>query len=226
MLFLNVTTENGRPRRLTQPERSAATRQALLDSTIECLIEFGYDKATTDQISERVGLSRGAHLHHFQTRATLIVAATGELAKRIAADLGDRIDQLPEGTGRRGAALDTIWEVFTGPLFQAVLELAIHARTEPQLQRQFGLLEQVVRHGSGRLLRQVFGRDLADHRFDDMIALVVSTIRGLAILPILDPSYSPEKRWGFCRTSLLSLMQDDPDGVGAIAAPQGNGGSK
>lgn len=217
---MTAITQNARPRRLTQPERSAATRQALLDSTIECLIELGYDQSTTAVISERAGLSRGAHLHHFQTRGALIVAAADELARRMGTDLEDRIEQLPDGSEQIGAALDMVWEVFSGPLFRAVLELAVHARTETELRANFGPLEQVVRHGSGRLLRRAFGRKPGDRSVDDVIALVLSTIRGLAILPILDPTYDPTRRWRFCRTALLDMLQaashvNSPARVGA-----------
>ena len=207
---MGAITQTTRPRRLTQPERSAATRQALLDATIECLVELGYDQSTTAEISERAGLSRGAHLHHFQTRGALIVAAAEELARRMGADLEDRIALLPDGSERVGAALDMVWEVFSGPLFVAVLELAVHARTEPELRANFEPVEQVVRHGSGRLLRRAFGREPADRTVDDAIALVVSTIRGLAILPILDPAYDPRKRWQFSRAALLEMLQARP----------------
>ena len=126
------------------------------------------------------------------------------------ADLELRIGQLPGGSERVGAALDMVWEVFTGPLFQAVLELAVHARTETELRDNFKPVEHVVRHGSGRLLRRAFGREPADHSVDDVIALVLSAIRGLAILPILDPAYDPTKRWEFCRTALLGMIREEP----------------
>src|SRR5579872_1471482 len=205
---MGVMTQNPRRRRLTQPERSAATRKALLDATIECLVELGYDQSTTAEISERAGLSRGAHLHHFQTRGALIVAAAQELAQRMGADLEQRIEQLPGGSERIPAALDMVWEVYSGPLFQAVLELAVHARTETELRANFKPAELIVRHGSGRLLRRAFGREPADHAVDDVIALVLSTVRGLAILPILDPTYDPTKRWEFCRTALLGMIRE------------------
>jgi AcrR family transcriptional regulator len=54
--------------RRSQAERSAATRDALLDATIVCLVEDGYANTTTSRVAERAGVSRGAHLHHFQTR--------------------------------------------------------------------------------------------------------------------------------------------------------------
>ncbi len=196
-----------RPRRMTQPERSAATRQALLESTIECLVELGFDRSTTGEISERAGLSRGAHLHHFQTRTALVVAAAQELSRRIAADLEDRIQSLPEGADRVGAALDAVWEVFTGPLFVAVMELALHARTDEELGVQFKPVERAVRRDTGRMLRRAFGREQTDRTLDDAIGMVLATIRGLAILPILDPNTDLTKRWAVCREPLVALVQ-------------------
>jgi len=125
------------------------------------------------------------------------------------ADLEQRIGQLPGGSERIGAALDMVWEVFTGPLFQAVLELAVHARTETELRANFKPVEHVVRHGSRRLLRRALGRDAADHSVDDVIALVLAAIRGLAILAILDPAYDATKWWEFCRTALLGMIREE-----------------
>ena len=39
--------------RRSQAERSAATREALLDATIDCLIEEGYASTTTARVAER-----------------------------------------------------------------------------------------------------------------------------------------------------------------------------
>ncbi len=76
------TRAEPRPTRRSQAERSASTREALLDATIACLVEDGYANTTTARVSERAGLSRGAHLHHFQTRQALLAAAMEHLAER------------------------------------------------------------------------------------------------------------------------------------------------
>ena len=75
------TTPASRPRR-SQAERSAATREALLDAAIDCLYEHGYSRTTTAMVAERAGLSRGAHLHHFQTRDALVAAACERLIEK------------------------------------------------------------------------------------------------------------------------------------------------
>src|SRR5436190_18849808 len=74
----------GRPPRRTQAERRATTRTALLDATIDCLVEEGYAGTTTTRIVERAGVSRGAQVHHFPTKAELVAEAVRHLAgKRI-----------------------------------------------------------------------------------------------------------------------------------------------
>jgi AcrR family transcriptional regulator len=202
-----TTSRQDRPRRLSQPERSAATRQALLDSTIDSLVEVGYDKATTLEISEGAGLSRGAHLHHFKTRASLFAAATAALAERVTLDLQERVERLPDGKRRLPAALDMIWELFTGPLFQAVLELAVHARTDPEMRASLDPVERMIGRESRPLLRRAFGRDPDDDQLDGLIALSTATIRGLAILPLLDPDYDHVTRWESHRATLVGLLE-------------------
>ena len=54
-------------RRRTQAERREETRTALLDATIECLVEFGYAKTTTGRIADLAGVSRGAQIPYFRT---------------------------------------------------------------------------------------------------------------------------------------------------------------
>ena len=85
--------------RRSQAERSATTREALLDAAIACLIEEGYASTTTSRVAERAGVSRGAHLHHFQTRTALVGAAVEQLARRWLGELRDASEALPDGPG-------------------------------------------------------------------------------------------------------------------------------
>jgi AcrR family transcriptional regulator len=165
-------------------------------------------KATTSEISERAGLSRGAHLHHFQTRATLLAAAALSLGERGAEDLRRGVERLPQGPGRLPAALDMVWELFGGPLFQAVLELSVHARTDPELRLQLDPLERAIGTEALPLLRVAFGREPDDGGLDDWVAMATATIRGLAILPVLGLRYDPARRWPYCRERLLAVFPD------------------
>src|SRR5882762_10466882 len=142
-----------RPRRLTQQERSAATRQALLDATIDCLIELGYEKATTSEISERALLSRGAHQHHFENRAKLFAAAAQQLALRSYDVLEKELAQVPDGPDRARDLLDVLWRTFNGPLYQVVVDLSVHARTDPELRAHLEPLEEMLEQKAWPLIR-------------------------------------------------------------------------
>src|SRR5271155_2174679 len=73
--------------RRTQAERRTATREALLDATIDCLAEEGYAKTTTRRIAERAHVTPGALQHHFSTRAELLGHARRHLGSRFAREM-------------------------------------------------------------------------------------------------------------------------------------------
>jgi len=120
-------------RRRTQAERSAATQAQLLDATIECLAEVGYARTTTAVVAERAGVSRGAQLHHFPTKADLVTHAMERVFDRRREEFVGAIVMLPEGLDRAAAAVDLLWAMVSGPTFYAWLELTVAARTDPEL---------------------------------------------------------------------------------------------
>jgi AcrR family transcriptional regulator len=130
-----------RPRR-TQAERSAFTRGQLLDATIDCLHELGYARTTTTEIAERAGVSRGAQLHHFPTKSELVITAVEHLFERRHAEFVRAIAGLPAGPERAAAAIDLLWSMVSGPTFYAWLELAVAARTDPELRESVASLTE------------------------------------------------------------------------------------
>jgi len=65
----------------TQQQRREETRRALLDAAVESLIEVGFARTTTLEVQRRADVSRGALLHHFPSKAELLVAAVDHLAE-------------------------------------------------------------------------------------------------------------------------------------------------
>ena len=149
-------TRDGKVRR-TQEERSAETRTRLLDATVDCLIDLGYADTTTTVIAERAGVSRGAQLHHFPTKAELVAAAVEHLARRIGEDLHHEAAKLPADGDRVSAAVDLLWSRFSTPLFPAFLELLVAARTDAELRKHLKAVEERLAHSMQRQVEEVFG---------------------------------------------------------------------
>lgn len=153
---------------LTQQERRDATRLKLLDATIGCLVDIGYAGTTLQRVQERAGVSRGALLHHFACKEDLLVAAVHHVATAQSEHLG--------ASRGRGAGLETLREVMSGPVFLAGLELWLAARTEPALREALRPAERDV----GQSLRTLFG-DAERVELEGLLAL----LRGLAVASVL-----------------------------------------
>jgi AcrR family transcriptional regulator len=195
------------PRR-SQAERSAATRDALLDATIECLVEDGYANTTTSRVAERAGVSRGAHLHHFQTRQALVAAAMERLAERRGAELLAAAESLPEGRERLVQGLDLLWASYANPLFQAALDLWSHARTDADLRERLVPVERRLDRQTLAITKQLFPAIAEQPDFDRLIEMAVSTIRGLALLDTLHPGDGRNrKQWRYSRARLVELFE-------------------
>lgn len=196
------------PARRSQSERRAATRSALLDATVACLVEVGYAQTTTALICERAGLSRTAHLHHYGSRAALVAAGLTHLAEQQVGMLEARIAGLPRGARRPAKALDLIWDAFTTPLFRTTVELAAAARTDVDLRAEYLPIQDVLDREVMVLCERVFPDQAGRRDFDRLMDLVLSTIRGLAIRDIADPDAAADpRRWSYARAQLLRALQ-------------------
>jgi AcrR family transcriptional regulator len=119
--------------RVPVQKRSLATRTALLEAAIDCLVERGYVATTTIETARRAGVSRGAMLHHFPSKAELLAEAVEHLFDRRRAEFLEAFAAIHPKADRLDAALDLLWSMFQGPAFVAWTELWVAARTDPEL---------------------------------------------------------------------------------------------
>lgn len=118
---MTIVTTRRRPR----VRDADATRRRILDATIETLVRRGYPATTTMEVQRTAGVSRGALLHHFPTRAKLVVAALFDLARRQAEQFDGPAREAPgDDRDRIDRVLDLLWSASSSPLFEAPAELA------------------------------------------------------------------------------------------------------
>jgi AcrR family transcriptional regulator len=210
------TAAAGRPERRTQAERSARTRERLLDATLDCLAERGWAGTTTTEVAERAGVSRGAQLHHFPTRGELVAAAVERLADRRMAEFGEAVRHLPPDSDWISAGIDLVWQAFQDPTAQALLELLVAARTDAELR---ACLAPVARQLDARLdafAGAVFPAPFAKSpRLSNLRRIAFLLLQGLAVASILDDA--PDRRnevLGFLkeisRDTLASIEKETP----------------
>lgn len=143
----------------TQAQRSAQTRAALLDATLECLVELGYARTTTTEIVHRAGLSLGAMVHHFPSKNELMTAAVGHLLQRRQAEFRAEMAAAGQTSDRMATAIDLLWKAFSGPTFVAWVELWVGSRSDPELASAVTVMEEQFLNSSQELFRELFPPD-------------------------------------------------------------------
>jgi AcrR family transcriptional regulator len=184
----------------TQQQRREETRRALLDAAVESLIEVGFARTTTLEVQRRANVSRGALLHHFPSKAELLVAAVDHLAEMRAKEMKAFASQLPPERGPRAADDDTapgadertevvlglLWQCFSGTFFKVSMELRTAARTDPELRRVLTVAERSLRDRIVAQSRTLFGRAVADHpNLERALDLTLQLMIGAAMSSVL-----------------------------------------
>lgn len=178
----------------TQQQRRDETRRALLDAAVESLIEVGFARTTTLEVQRRADVSRGALLHHFPSKAELLVAAVDHLAEMRARELKVLSAALPPNGGRErtDAVLDLLWQCFSGTFFQVAMELRTAARTDPELRPVLATAEKALRERILAQARTLFGKEVAEHPgLERALDLTLQLMIGAAMSAVL---HSEERR--------------------------------
>jgi len=69
---------------------AAATRDRLIEATIECMADYGPAGATVERITRIAGVSRGLVRHHFGSKQSLLLEAFRRLADEMRAAFGGK----------------------------------------------------------------------------------------------------------------------------------------
>jgi len=192
-----LMSRDAKPRapRRTQQERAEEMRRILRDATVESLIEVGYARTTTLEVQRRADVSRGALLYHFPSKAMLLVAAVHHFAVLRIDDLKERQAQLDDEGDRVSQVIDMLWEMFSGPIFYAALELWNAARTDEALREALVEEERQLGKALRRLCRELFGPTIADKpRFLEAVDMSLLMIRGMGLTTICLLYTSPSPR--------------------------------
>ena len=195
--------------------RSRATRRRLLRACVASLAERGLAGTTTPEVCRRAGVSQGALFKHFPSKHALLAAAVEDLFASLVAEYRRGLSAVSASEDRVGAAVRRLWEIMTRPTLQAVFELMVAGRSDPQLRRALEAVQ--ARHldnlrGAARELFPSAAGDGAD--LDALLDVVLSALQGasLGALVLSDPAADAK------RLELLTALARRV--LGAAAGPE------
>ncbi|WP_410655138.1 TetR/AcrR family transcriptional regulator [Amycolatopsis sp. lyj-112] len=190
-------------------------RIRLLDATIDCLVEYGYAGTTTTRVADRAGVTRGAQVHHFPTKADLVTSAIRHLAAKRTGVAMAEIDRLKASADPVGDALQLLWEMHQGPVFSATVELWVASRTDPELRAQMAVVEPIATSSLVEFGKALLPDHSAHPEFLHAVYTAMDVVRGILIASWATRDQAElEARWDRGRRHLIllfaALMQPSP----------------
>lgn len=177
---------NVRVKRVPNAQRSATTRAKIINAAIDCLHEVGYHQTSTVLVSERARVSRGAMLHHFPSKADLIIAVAERLQQMRGELHRERLAKARTTRQRFLMLVDVLWEAMLSPSGIARIELMLSTRSDPEMSDRFEALNDELdrRH---KAVIWSYAEDLGlsgkrhKAKMDAFVQLYAAALRGLAI---------------------------------------------
>ncbi|WP_116200542.1 TetR/AcrR family transcriptional regulator [Amycolatopsis circi] len=172
--------------------RTSESLAKILDAAVECLVESGYQGATTLEVQARAGVSRGRLLHHFPSRDALLVAAAQHLAAARVAEMAMQstaeITAGPSTRKRIDQAVELMWTTYQQPYFWAAMELWIAARHNPGIQAALEPAERSLYTAIRSVVDQMFGAAYVKKaQYSQVRELLLTSMRGVALTYSFDP---------------------------------------
>ena len=167
----------------TGQDAEVPTADRVVDAAVECILDEGFYRASTNAIARRAGVTWGVIQHHFGTREALMLAIFERAAQRMdllfgSADL--RAERLED---RVEALADLVWSFYRQPEFLAYVQVLLNLGQDPRtadrtLQTLASLNARMASH-LPRLRRQVLDGDVPGGA--DQFRFVFETLRGVAV---------------------------------------------
>ncbi len=166
-----------------QAQKSASTRNLIVESAISCFVELGYARTTTTVIANKAGLSRGAMLHHFPSKIDIVRAAVEHLhGKRLRAFRRAMARPPAQGADRVMLGVQAFWDHVRHPMFVAFFELSVAARTDPELAGILRPTQEAFEREWYRTAKEVFPEwEGRGEQFDIALDLSRYVMEGMAI---------------------------------------------
>lgn len=158
-------------------------RDVLLEATISCLHEHGYSGTTTPMVAEAAGVSRGAMLHHFRTKADLMAFVMEEVFEQEVALYKKLLAGIDDPRERLIAYPAAVWTVLSRPEAVAVLEILQGARSDTEAWKKLDLVRLKIEESAKAHLREEFPRGVSNA----LLQLIVGAARGLSVTQVIAP---------------------------------------
>jgi AcrR family transcriptional regulator len=177
----------GTTRRRTQAERTEATRTRILKAAANLIRTRGYARFRTADVAAEAGLSRGAQLHHFPTKDSLVVATLEHVFEQAQILSRRRAGALNRPRDLIEAVIEDAREFFFSEHFFVAIDIVLSTSTDQAVRKQILDISRKAR----RPVETAWTEALAASGVPaalapDIVALTLGLVRGMAMRTLWD----------------------------------------
>jgi AcrR family transcriptional regulator len=170
------------------------THQRIVDAALDCILEFGFYRASSTEIARRAGMTWGAIQYYFGTRERLLLAAL-EVSEHEFARLMEAADISGEDTVDR---LEKLGAVLCGqygrPRYLATLQIVLNMAHSPETSVETAAALDAINARLSDRLAALFALAIgADLVRTETAGLVFHAFRGLALSYLIGLQSAPEE---------------------------------
>ena len=204
-------SSNGRTKTGTKPKplregEDTTTSAKVIDAAVQCILDEGFYRASSNQIARRAGVTWGVIQYHFGTREGLLLAVFRHSADALLAHLENATITGDTTHERLESLADVIWSYYRRPEFLAYMQILLNLTHDPTTAEDTVTTLTTLNQHTFGLWQTLINEALPEHnRTPETARVLFDVLRGLAIGQELTdalPSVGPR-------------VKEDPDPVRA-----------
>jgi AcrR family transcriptional regulator len=166
----------------TKRASEQATRRAVIDAAVACILERGFYRASSNEIARRAGVTWGVIQHHFGTREALMLAVLEDGALHFTETLAAASIDAATTAGRIEQLLDILARHYGEPQYLAYLQVALNMDHDPETSAEVRATMVAVAERSTERLRTLVRDALGPATSQpDLAATVFLVLRGFVV---------------------------------------------
>jgi AcrR family transcriptional regulator len=162
--------------------RSQETRKRVIQAAVDCIVDEGYYRASSNRIAERAGVSWGVIKHHFGTREKLLLAVLADRDAKLIATLNSSSIRGETVAERLKSFISQMFTFYRTPDYLAGLQITLNMGRDPETRAETAAALSEMSQIIPQRLHEVFSTvALGDPRIEADWLTLFEIVRGLSI---------------------------------------------
>lgn len=172
-------TKPARQTKQTAGAGDPATRQRVIDAAVECILELGFYRASTNAIARQAGVTWGVLQHYFGSRERLMVEVLRHGADQFVASIEDAVIGGSEPRARLEQFIDILSLHYASAEYLVYVQIRLNLDQDPNTSTEIRETMRATAERSAEHIRRIISQALGD---DERINQVVfAAVRGFLL---------------------------------------------